>query len=103
MSKINKLRAKRAKAWETANDFLEKHRNDSGILSPEDTENYEKLENEIVDLGREIERQERMDAFEREMAAPTAKPLTERPEAAKAEAKAEENTGRASDSYKSAF
>lgn len=103
MSKINELRAKRAKAWETANDFLEKHRNDSGILSPEDTENYEKLENEIVDLGREIERQERMDAFEREMAAPTAKPLTERPEAAKAEAKAEEKTGRASDSYKSAF
>lgn len=103
MSKINELRAKRAKAWETANDFLEKHRNDSGILSPEDTENYEKLENEIVDLGREIERQERMDAFEREMAAPTAKPLTERPEAAKAEAKVEEKTGRASDSYKSAF
>ena len=103
MSKINELRAKRAKAWETANDFLEKHRNDSGILSPEDTENYEKLENEIVDLGREIERQERMDAFEREMAAPTAKPLTERPDAAKAEAKAEEKTGRASDSYKSAF
>ena len=103
MSKINELRAKRAKAWETANDFLEKHRKDSGILSPEDTENYEKLENEIVDLGREIERQERMDAFEREMAAPTAKPLTERPEAAKAEAKAEEKTGRASDSYKSAF
>lgn len=103
MSKINELRAKRAKAWETSNDFLEKHRNDSGILSPEDTENYEKLENEIVDLGREIERQERMDAFEREMAAPTAKPLTERPDAAKAEAKAEEKTGRASDSYKSAF
>lgn len=103
MSKINELRAKRAKAWETANDFLEKHRKDSGILSPEDTENYEKLENEIVNLGREIERQERMDAFEREMAAPTAKPLTERPEAAKAEAKAEEKTGRASDSYKSAF
>lgn len=103
MSKINELRAKRAKAWETANDFLEKHRNDSGILSPEDTENYEKLENEIVDLGREIERQERMDAFEREMAAPTAKPLTGRPEAAKAEAKVEEKTGRASDSYKSAF
>ena len=103
MSKINELRAKRAKAWETANDFLEKHRNDSGILSPEDTENYEKLENEIVDLGREIERQERMDAFEREMAAPTAKPITERPEPTKTETKVEENTGRASDAYKNAF
>lgn len=103
MSKINELRTKRAKAWENAKDFLDKHRNDSGILSHEDTEAYEKMEKEIVDLGHEIERQERMDAFEREMAAPTAKPITERPEATKAEAKAEEKTGRASDSYKSAF
>ena len=38
-----------------------------------------------------------MDAFEREMAAPTAKPITERPEPTKAEAKVEEKTGRASD------
>lgn len=103
MSKINELRTKRAKAWENANDFLDKHRNDSGILSPEDTEAYEKMEKEIVDLGHEIERQERMDAFEREMVAPTAKPITERPEPTKAEAKVEEKTGRASDAYKNAF
>ena len=103
MSKINELRTKRAKAWENAKDFLDKHRNDSGILSHEDTEAYEKMEKEIVDLGHEIERQERMDAFEREMAAPTAKPITERPEPTKAEAKVEEKTGRASDSYKNAF
>ena len=44
MSKINELRTKRAKAWENAKDFLDKHRNDSGILSHEDTEAYEKME-----------------------------------------------------------
>ena len=59
MSKVNELRTKRAKAWEQAKAFLDSHRSEKGILSAEDTEVYERMEQEIVDLGREIERQER--------------------------------------------
>ena len=71
MSKINELRAQRAKTWEQTKAFLDSRRNDKGVLSAEDTATYEKMEQEIVDLGREIERQERLDAFEREMNPPS--------------------------------
>ena len=80
MSKINELRTNRAKAWETAKAFLDAHRNEKGILSAEDTETYERMEQEIVDLGHEIERQERLDAMDREMQAATSKPLTSKPD-----------------------
>lgn len=98
MSKINELRTQRAKTWEQAKAFLDANRK-NGVLSAEDTATYERMEQEIVDLGREIDRQERLDAFEREMNVPTAKPITERPEANKAVQK----RGRASDAYKDAF
>lgn len=99
MSKINELRNQRAKTWEQAKDFLDSHRNEKGILSAEDTATYEKMEAEIVNLGHEIERQERMDALEREMNAPVNTPLTSKPEAMKLD----EKKGRASDAYKKAF
>lgn len=83
MSKINELRTQRAKAWEQTKAFLDSHRNDKGILSAEDTGTYERMEQEIVDLGREIDRQERMDAMERELNAPTAAPLTAKPDNSK--------------------
>lgn len=66
MAKINELREKRAKIWEQAKVFLDSHRNETGILSAEDTAVYEKMEKDIVDLGHEIERQQRADEFERE-------------------------------------
>lgn len=99
MSKITELRDQRAKTWETAKAFLDTHRKD-GILSAEDTATYEKMEKDIVDLGHEIERQERMDAFERELNKPVNAPLTAKPDAT---AKKPEKTGRASDTYKHAF
>ena len=57
MSKINELRAQRAKTWEQTKAFLDSHRNEKGILSAEDTQTYERMEQEIVDLGREIDRE----------------------------------------------
>ena len=98
MSKINELRTQRAKTWEQAKAFLDSHRK-NGVLSAEDTTAYEKMEQEIVDLGHEIERQERLDAFEREMNMPTSKPITSKPENTKPDNK----TGRASAEYKKAF
>ena len=99
MSKINELRAQRAKTWEQTKAFLDSHRSDKGVLSAEDTTTYEKMEQEIVDLGREIERQERLDAFERELNTPVNTPITQKPDTAKVDTK----TGRASDTYKKAF
>ena len=99
MSKINELRAQRAKTWEQTKAFLDSHRSDKGVLSAEDTATYEKMEQEIVDLGHEIERQERLDAFERELNTPVNTPITQKPDTAKVDTK----TGRASDAYKKAF
>ena len=99
MSKVNELRTKRAKVWEQAKDFLDSHRGERGILSAEDTETYEKMEQEIVDLGREIERQEKLDAIGREMETPLMAPLTTKPEGRKKD----EKTGTASDAYREAF
>lgn len=99
MSKINELRAQRAKTWEQTKAFLDSHRSDKGVLSAEGTATYEKMEQEIVDLGREIERQERLDAFERELNTPVNTPITQKPDTAKVDTK----TGRASDAYKKAF
>lgn len=99
MSKINELRTRRAKAWEQTKAFLDSHRSDKGILSAEDTQTYERMEQEIVDLGHEIDRQERLDAMEREMAAPVSAPITSKPDNSKSDTK----TGRASDAYKTAF
>lgn len=59
MKKILELREKRAKAWEAAKAFLDSRRGGDGLLSAEDTVAYEKMEQEVVDLGKEIERLER--------------------------------------------
>ena len=99
MNTINDLRNQRARIWEQAKAFLDEHRDERGILSGEDTETYEKMERDIVNLGKEIERQDRLDAISREMNAPTAAPLTSKPDNSKADTK----TGRASDEYKQNF
>ena len=96
---VNEMRVKRAKIWEQAKSFLDSHRDENGILSAEDTATYDKMEKDIVDLGREIDRQERVEAMEREMAAPTSTPLTGKPSGAKTD----EKVGRASDDYKRNF
>lgn len=100
MSKVNELRTQRAKVWDKAQAFLTANRNDKGILSEEDVRTYEALEQDIVNLGHEIERQERLEAMEREMAAPVSAPITAKPEAS---VKKEEKTGRAADTYVKAF
>ena len=79
MSKVNELRTQRAKVWESAKAFLDSHRNEKGILSAEDTAAYEKMEQEIVDLGNEISRQEKLDALERELNLPVNSPTLETP------------------------
>ena len=97
---ILELREKRAKAWEAAKAFLDSHRNDRGILSAEDDAAYTRMEQEITDLGKEIARMERQEAFERELSQPVNTPLTGRPASGSA---GKEKTGRASEEYKMNF
>ena len=99
MNKILGLREKRAKAWEMTKTFLESSRNEKGILSPEDTATYERMEADVVALGKEVDRLERQAAIEAELNAPTSSAITNNPQKQDNEVK----TGRASDSYKRDF
>lgn len=78
------LREKRAKAWEEAKKFLDSHRNESGVLSAEDDATYTRMEADITALGNEIKRQERREALEAELNAPTSSPIKTNPENKKA-------------------
>jgi len=96
---INELREKRAKALVAAQTFLDAHRSEKGTLSVEDDAAYSRLEQEVIDLGTEISRMERLDAMDKEMSRATSTPLTTKPDAATADMK----TGRETDNYKKAF
>jgi hypothetical protein len=53
---LQELMNKRAKAWEAAKAFLDSHRNTDGLLSQEDGETYDRMEKEITDYTKEIDR-----------------------------------------------
>ena len=99
MSKITEMREKRAKLWADTKVFLDTHQKD-GILSAEDNATYERMENDVVALGHEVERLERQAALDREMAAPVNAPITAKPETGKP---GDTKKGVASDAYRSAF
>lgn len=98
MSKILELREKRASLWEQTKSFLDSKRNDKGIVSPEDTATYEKMEADVVNLGKEIERLERQAVMDLELSKAVNTPLIGKPNTPN-----EPKTGRASDEYKNAF
>lgn len=100
MNKILELREKRAKAWEAAKAFLDTKRSDSGLLSVEDTATYDKMEADVVALGKEIERLERQAALDAELNKPINTPITGRPGTSSGE---EPKTGRASEAYRKAM
>ena len=98
MNQILTLREKRAKAWDAAKAFLDTKRGTDGLLSAEDVATYEKMEADVVSLGKEIDRLERQANLDRELSQPTTNPITNQP-AASGKAK----DGRASDEYARSF
>ena len=96
MNRILELREKRAKAWEAAKAFLDTKRGADGLVSAEDTATYDKMETDVVALGKEIDRLEKQEALDRELSKPLNTPLTGKPAVPGMETK----TGRASDEYK---
>ncbi len=102
MSQILDLREKRAKAWDAAKQFLDAKRGADGMLSEEDTATYDKMEQDVMNLGKEIERLERQAAIDAELSKATSTPLTGKP-GAKMGKDDKEKTGRASDEYRGSF
>lgn len=99
MNKILELREKRAKTWENAKNFLDNRRNDNGLISDEDNAVYEKMEAEVVSLGKEIDRLERQATIDLELSKAVSIPIKEKPNVTDSPSK----TGRASDEYRNAF
>lgn len=83
MDKIMELRDKRVKLWEEAKNFLDSHTDEDGKLSAEDAAAYEKMEADVVEMKKAIDRLERQAAIDRELDKPTSKPITNQPEHAK--------------------
>lgn len=79
MNQILALREKRAKAWDAAKAFLDTHRGTDGMLSAEDGQTYDRMEADVVNLGKEIERLERQQAMDAELNKPTSNPLLNKP------------------------
>lgn len=98
MNGILEMREKRGQIWDRAKTFLKEHQDENGMLSAEDAEEYERMEQEVVELGRVIDREERAAQMERELNAPTMTPLASRPET-----RPNSRPGRSSDEYKAAF
>lgn len=99
MSMILELRAKRAKAWDAAKAFLDSKRGADGLLSAEDVATYEKMEADVVSLGKEIDRLERQQALDAELNRAVNTPITGKPAAPAGE----EKTGRATAEYRKSF
>lgn len=79
MNTILELREKRAKSWEAAKAFLKSKRGTDGLISSEDSAIYDKMESDVVNLGKEIDRLERQSAIDTEFSSPTASPITNQP------------------------
>lgn len=99
MNKIIELKEKRAKLWKSTKAFLDSRRNENGLFSAEDTATYERMEQDVVDLGKEIERLERQAVLDLELSKPTSSPLFNTLN----NNIGEEKKGRASDEYKKNF
>lgn len=98
MSKLLEMRRKRAEVWEKAKAFLDERTGENGVMSAEDSQQYERMEQEVVDLGHAIDRMERAEQMDREMDQPVWPPLASRPEKS-----AVRRSGRASEEYRQAF
>ena len=101
MSKILEMRQKRGEIWDQAKAFLDSHQDENGVMNAEDTQTYERMEQDVVGLGHAIDRLERAEQMDREMNTNPSNPvLTNRPEQMM---RTDSKRGTASDAYKKAF
>ena len=101
MNQILKLREERANTWEMAKAFLESHRDKDGMVSAEDSAVYDRMEEKVVALGKEIERLERQRNIDDDLNKTIDTAMKGNPGAGLM--KPDEKKGRASDAYTKAF
>lgn len=95
---ILELYEKRAKAWEAAKAFLDSHTDKDGKLSEEDAAAYDKMEKEVMDYTKSIERLQRQEALDNKLYQPTTSPVKNNPSKPKGK-----DGFRATDEYKSSM
>lgn len=98
MKHILELREKRAKAWDAAKAFLDTKRGTDGLLSAEDVSIYEKMEADVVNLGKEIDRLERQKSIDLELSKAVNSPILGKPSV-----DGETKKGRATEEYNKSF
>lgn len=95
---ILELYEKRAKSWEAAKAFLDSHTDKDGKLSEEDAAAYDKMEKEVMDYTKSIERLQRQEALDNKLNQPTTSPVKNNPSKPKGK-----GGFRATDEYKSSM
>jgi HK97 family phage major capsid protein len=100
MTQIMELMEKRAKAWEAAKAFLIPTLRTAAMVSAEDAATYDKMEKEVTDLTRDIERLQRQERDREDDE--SADFLSAHPKPGD-RGQPDEKTGRASAAYKKAF
>ncbi|QOV18195.1 phage major capsid protein [Blautia liquoris] len=98
MNKILNLQEKRACIWEQAKNFLDEKQRENDILSSEDTATYEQMENDVIALGKEIDRLKNQAAIDLELNQPTSNAITMNPKDGK-----NKKDSRFQDGYTTAF
>lgn len=56
MNKIEQLMMRRQCLWKDAKKYLDEHRHSDGLVDPEDLEVYDKMTDNVIKLGEEIDR-----------------------------------------------
>ena len=102
MNELLKMREKRANLWNATKAFLDAHRAQDGTLSAEDDATYNKMIDDIDRLGKEIQRQEKLEALDLELSRPTSAPMTSAPSAS-LEGDTKAKAGRGSNVYSESF
>lgn len=95
MSKLLEMIEKRNMAWEGAKAYVEANKDKDGLLSKEHTQQYQAMEEKVMNYSAEIDRLQREEALEKELSKPINTPIKEKPQQ-----DTEEKTGRAGKAYK---
>lgn len=96
---ITELMTKRAQAWDAAKKWLDEKTDENGMMTAEDAQTYDRMEEDIKTLSDQIERRKRADELEEAMN----KPVRDTLRTSIGGGENREKTGRASDEYREAF
>ncbi|MBD3948450.1 phage major capsid protein [Tuanshanicoccus lijuaniae] len=99
MSKLLEMIEKRNKAWEGAKAFVEANKDKDGLLTEEQTKQYQEMEQKVLNFSKEIDRLQREEQLDKLMEKPINTPIKEKPR----QEDIEEKTGRASTAYKNSM